>query len=216
LIRPRPVVLAALAAMWSHAPLAQAPDQTDNPVRVGDQWTYNRTNQIAGILLDTYTSAVTEITPQEIVTTMAVQGKENAAVVVAFDHDWNAVSSGPWRYKPHDGPGIRLPLEVGKEWRNEYYETNVLTNVKNKVSSLTKVSGRETLTTPAGSFATFKIERQARSFNIAAPSFFAEYQVVLWYAPEINHWVRRTILTKIEKRTRDSTSEELTAFSRKQ
>jgi hypothetical protein len=109
-----------------------------------------------------------------------------------------------------------LPLEVGKEWRNEYYEINVLTNVKNKVSTLTKVSGRETVTTPAGTFATFKIERQARAFNIAAPSFFSEYQVVLWYAPEVNHWVRRTTLTKVDKRTRDNTSEELTAFGRKQ
>src|ERR1700674_2369368 len=202
--------------MWSQALAAQAPDQTDNPVRVGDQWTYDRTNRIAGILRDTYTSAVTEITPQEIVTPMAVQGKQDAAVVVAFDHDWNAVSSGPWRYKPHDGPGIRLPLEVGKEWRSEYYEVNVLTNARFKVSSVTKVSGRESVTTPAGSFETFKIERQARAFNIAAPSVATETQVVLWYAPEINHWVRRAILTKIEKRTRDSTSEELTAFSRKQ
>jgi hypothetical protein len=214
-IRPRLVVIAALAAMWSQALSAQAPDQTGNSVRVGDQWTYNRRDESAGAPRDTYTSTVTEITPQEIVTNVVVQGKEGSTIS-AFDHDWNVVANGPWRYKPHDGPGIRLPLEVGKEWRNEYYETNVLTNVKSKVSSLTKVSGRETVTTPAGTFETFKIERQARVFNIAAPSFFTEHQVVLWFAPEVNHWVRRTTVTKVEKRTRDNTSEELTAFSRKQ
>ena len=209
------VFAASAAAIWSQAHSAQAVDEAGNSVRVGDQWTYDRKNEITGILQDTYTSTVTEITPQEIVTSTAVQGKQDSTVA-AFDHDWNALASGPWKYKPHDGPGIRLPLEVGKEWRSEYYEVNVLTNVRNKVSSVTKVSSRETRTTPAGTFEAFKIERQARSFNIAAPSRFAEHQIVLWYAPEINHWIRRTSLTKIEKRTRDSTSEELTAFSRKQ
>jgi hypothetical protein len=214
-IQPRLVVLAALAAIWPQALSAQASDETGNSVRVGDQWTYDRKNEITGIPQDTYTSTVTEITTQVIVTNVVVQGKKGSTIN-AFDRDWNVVASGPWRYKPHDGPGIRLPLEVGKEWRNEYYETNVLTSVKSKISSLTKVSGQETVTTPAGSFETFKIERQARAFNIAAPSFFTEHQVILWYAPEVNHWVRRTTLTKVQKRTRDSTSEELTAFSRKQ
>jgi len=36
-IRPRLVVIAALAAMWSPALSAQAPDQTGNSVRVGDR-----------------------------------------------------------------------------------------------------------------------------------------------------------------------------------
>jgi hypothetical protein len=208
------VVFAALAATWSHAYSAQPPEQTGNSVRVGDQWTYDRKNESTGALRDSYTSTVTEITPQEIITSVTVQGKEGSTVH-AFDHDWNVVISGPWRYKPHDGPGIHLPLEVGKEWRSEHYEINVLSNVKYKVSSLSKVTGQEEGTTPAGTFATFKIERQARAFNVAAPSVFTETHAVLWYAPEVNHWVRRTILQKVQKRTRESISEELTAFTRK-
>jgi hypothetical protein len=214
-IRRGLIIVATLAATWPHALPAQAQDQNGNSVRVGDQWTYSRTNEITGAPGDTYTATVTEITPNEIVTSVVFQGKQGSTID-AFDHDWNAVASGPWRYRPHDGPGIRLPLEVGKEWRSEYYEVNTLTNVKNKASHLTKVSGRETITTPAGTFETFKIERQARMFNIAAPASFAEYQVVLWFAPEVNHWVRRTIITKVERRTRGSISEELTAFSLKQ
>ena len=126
------------------------------------------------------------------------------------------VASGRWQYKPHGGPGIRLPLEVGKEWRYEYFEINPLTNAKFKSSSVTKISGRETVATPAGSFEAFKIERQARAFNIAAPSIITETQAVLWYAPAVNHWVRRTVVTRVNKRTRENMSEELTAFHRKQ
>ena len=214
MIRRALFVIAALAATWLQALPARAQEQNGNSVRVGDQWTYSRKNEITAAPEDTYTATVTEITPKEIVTSVVYQGKQGSTVN-AFDRDWNVVASGPWHYSPHDGPGIHLPLEVGKEWRSEYYELNTLTNVRNKASHLTKVSGRETVTTPAGTFETFKIERQARVFNIAAPGSFAEHQVVLWYAPEVNHWVRRTTVTKVQRRTRDSTSEELTAFSRK-
>ena len=215
MIRRGLVVVAVLAATWPQTVPTQAQDENGNSVRIGDQWTYSRKNEITGAPGDTYTVTVTEITPKEIVTSVVFQGKQGSSIN-AFDHDWNVVANGPWRYRPHDGPGIRLPLEVGKEWRSEYYEVNTLTNVKNKASHLTKVSGRETVTTPAGTFETFKIERQARVFNIAAPASFAEYRVVLWYAPEVNHWIRRTTITKVERRTRDSVSEELTAVSRKQ
>jgi hypothetical protein len=215
-IPSRFIVLATLAAAWLPAISAGSKDQNDNnSVQVGDQWTYGRKNEITGAPGDTYTVTVTEVTPKEIVTSVTFQGRDGS-VINAFDHDWNTVANGVWRSTPHDGPGIRLPLEVGKEWRSEYFDINTLNSVKNKGSQITKVTGRETITTQAGTFDTFKIERQARSFNIAAPGSSAEIQVVLWYSPEINHWVRRTTLTKVQKRIRDNTSEELTAFSRKQ
>jgi hypothetical protein len=215
-IRCRLFVVAILAAAGLPAGSGFAEDQNgNNSVQVGDQWTYSRKNEITGAPGDTYTAVVTEITPKEIVTSVTYQGKDGSTVN-AFDHDWNVVISGPWHSTPHDGPGIRLPLEVGKQWRSEYYEVNTVTGVKNKGAQITKVTGRETITTPAGTFDTFKIERTARVFNIAAPASAAEYQVVLWYAPEVNHWARRTNLVKVQKRTRDNMSEELTAFSRKQ
>ena len=215
MIRGGFVLLATMAVTCSQPVCAQAPDQSGNSVRVGDQWTYSRKDEITGIDGDSYTATVTEITPQEIVTTVATQGKEES-IVQAFDHDWNTLANGTWRYKPHDGPGIRLPLEVGKEWRSEYFQINAATNVRLKTSSITKVSGRETITTPVGSFDAFKVERQARAYNIAAPSIVSEAKVVLWYAPEVNHWVRRNAVMKVEKRTRSNVTEELAAFHHKE
>jgi hypothetical protein len=82
--------------------------------------------------------------------------------------------------------------------------------------SLSKVAAQEMLTTPAGTFETFRIERQVKQFNAADPSRATELQFVLRFAPQINHWVRRTELTKVQTHTLETTSDELTAFGRKQ
>jgi hypothetical protein len=78
------------------------------------------------------------------------------------------------------------------------------------------VAAQEMLTTPAGTFDTFRIERQVKQFSPADPSRVFELQFVLWFAPQINHWVRRTIVSKVQKHVRGSTSDELTAFGGKQ
>jgi hypothetical protein len=43
----------------------------------------------------------------------------------------------------------------------------------------------------------------------------ADNEFTLWYAPRINHWVRRTSIVWSEKRVRISGSEELVDFHRK-
>jgi hypothetical protein len=85
-------------------------------------------------------------------------------------------------------------------------------NVRSSISS--KVVGKETITTSAGTFDTFKIERTGREFKTSDPSRIFESQMVVWYAPEINHWVRRTVTMKHQKHITSSTSEELSDFSR--
>jgi hypothetical protein len=77
------------------------------------------------------------------------------------------------------------------------------------------VVAQETITTDAGTFDTFKIEQQARWLDPLDPARAWEIQVVSWFAPQINHWVRRTNRIKFEKRMRDNTTEELADFSGK-
>jgi hypothetical protein len=209
------ILVGVAAAISPQLLVAQPANQADDAVRVGDQWTYDRKNEITGTLQDTYTAVVAEISPQEIVTNVTVHG-EKASSLVSFDHNWNRLANGPWRYRPNDAHGFRMPLAVGQEWRSEYDQINVQTNVKIKATSVSKVLAQEMVTTPAGTFDTFKIERQVREFNVADPSRLTETQFVLWYASEINHWARRTILTRIEKRLRSNMSEQLVEFSRKQ
>jgi hypothetical protein len=212
---PRTVDFTHTSPPTSPADLAESAELTKT-VRVGDQWNYDRRNEVTGVLQDTYTSVVAEISPTEIVTNLIERGAK-ASSIVAFDRSWNRVANGPWRYTPNDAHGIRPALAVGQEWRAEFDEMNVTTNVKFKVTSLSKVLTQETITTPAGTFETFKIERQTKTFNTAHPStIMPEIQFDLWYAPEINHWVRRIISTRMESRLSSKTSEELTEYSRRQ
>jgi hypothetical protein len=109
---------------------------------------------------------------------------------------------------------VSLPLSVGKTWGLELDARNSFTGESFKESSSSKVVAQEDVTTAAGTFNAFKIERQVRQFNAADPSKLTESQIVLWYAPQINHFVRRTTLVKFQELTRLIMSEELADFTR--
>jgi hypothetical protein len=203
------IVLVALAALWPCVAAAQSADRPDDGIKVGDGWVYDRMDDISGNPKGTFTSLVTEVSAQEIVTNVNFQGKNGRGIVV-FDHDWNRTLDNKIVFKPNDGHGVRLPLAVGKEWRSEYTFSNAKNGVNMKATSLAKVVAQEPLTTPAGTFDTFKIDRQVKEFNVADPSRLVETQFLMWFAPQINHWVRRTVITKVDKRVRNTTTDELT------
>ena len=206
-------LVVGLAGTWPLVLKAQSPEEADGAVRVGDRWVYDTKDEISGYPKDTYSEIVTEVSPNEIVTSWTFSGKPGSALVT-YDHDWSRTDNITWKFKPNDGQGVRLPLAVGKTWRVEFYARNTQTGVNLKSSISSKVVAQETITTPAGTFDTFKIERTGREFKTTDPSKLFETQMVAWYAPKINHWVRRTYSVKYEKRTRSSTSEELSDFSR--
>jgi hypothetical protein len=210
----RAILSFGLTATWPQILIAQTPEEADGPVRVGDRWVYDTKDELTGYAKETYTEIVIEVSPKETIVNLTVSGNPISATIT-YDHDWNCIDNLAWKYKPSDGQGIRLPLAVGKTWRTEFEAKQAQTGVNVKGSSLSKVVAQEPVTTAAGTFDTFKIERQVRQFNTADPSKLTETQVVIWYAPQINHFVRRTALVKFEKRTRSSRSEELADFTRK-
>jgi hypothetical protein len=195
--------------------VAQPVERPNEEVQVGDAWVYDNKDEITGLPLSTYTSLVAEVSPKEIVTNVIVKGNNNRGLVV-FDHDWNRLVINNQKFNPSDSHGIRWPLSVGKEWRLEFITRNTQTGVNTKSSSLSKVVAQETVTTPAGTFETFKIDRQVKQFNIADPSRYQDVQVVMWFAPQINHWVRRTFIVKQEKRTVSNATDELVQIIKKQ
>jgi hypothetical protein len=206
-------LVAGLVSAWPLALEAQSPEEEDGPVRVGDRWVYDTKDEVSGYPKDTYTEIVTEVSPNEIVTSWTISGKPGSFLVV-YDRDWARKDNLAWKFNPNDGQGVRLPLAVGKTWRVQFDAKNSQTGVNVRSSVSSKVVAQETITTPAGTFETFKIERTGREFRTADPSKFFESRMVVWYAPAINHWVRRTYVSKFEKRLRSSTSEELADFSR--
>jgi hypothetical protein len=207
------ILVAAMAATWSELAAQSAPPVPD-AAKVGDWWTYDQRDEITGFPLDSYTSAITEISAKEIVTKLSFRGRNQPGTVV-FDHEWNRIVIGNLSYRPNDGHGVRLPLTVGNEWKTDFEERNLQSGVNMKGVSLSKVAAQESVTTPAGTFDTFRIERQVKEFNATDPSRSIEMQFVLWYAPQIDHWVRRTAATRVDKRLRSNSSDELIEFGHK-
>lgn len=193
--------------LWPRTRVAQS-------VEVGDAWVYDFKDATTGFPISTYTSLVTEVSPQEIVTRVIRPGMDGGIVV--FDHDWNRLTNVNDKHNPHDGNGIRWPLAVGKEWRHQFTTSNLQTGNNMNASSLIKVAEQETVTTPAGTFETFKINHQTKAFNVKDPSISLDIEMLMWFAPQINHWIRRTYIVKREERTISRTTDELIEIMKKQ
>jgi hypothetical protein len=205
--------MVVVAALLPGVLAAQSPEAPNTGVQVGDRWVFDRTDVMTGFPKDTYTRLVTAVSDKEIVTDFYVRGNSVKTVMI-FDRDWGLIDNTTVKYKPDNGQTVRLPLAVGKSWRAEYDEKNNNTGGNTHGSTLTKVTAQETITTPAGKFDTFRIETQIKAFPTSDPAKQWEYEIVRWYAPQVNHWVRDTYVGKFDKRIRANTSAELVDFSR--
>jgi hypothetical protein len=203
------------------APGAAAPAQPAKEVvpmeepRAGDRWVYEVRDEITGTVTATRENVVTEVTPTEITVRYKILGNDNQGFNV-YDRSWNVVEDRPWRYSPHDGSGIQSPLAVGKTWPVQTNNINSANGNVWKRSGTSKVVGQESVTTKAGSFDTFKIETTFTARNVNNPTLKNEVMSLTWYAPAIDHWVKRTFVSKANKHLQISTAIELIEYGRKQ
>jgi len=189
---------------------AQAVDP--GAVRVGDRWSYDVKDDQTGDLRQAFTVVVAEITPKEITTRVSVKGKDRPQTMV-FDHDWGRIDDGLFKLRPA-GIGIRKPLQVGQEWRSDANAINLQTGHTFRASGAAKVAAQEQMTVPAGTFDTFRIDTTVRLVNTKDQTKSHTYTFAFWYAPAVNRWVKRKMEWRFEGRLRDSTSDELTEYSR--
>src|SRR5262245_32825772 len=205
--------LAAQVFLAGHC-AAQAVDP--GPVRVGDRWSYDIKDTLTGDLRNAVTIVAAEINEKEITTRVTVRGKDrDRSMTIVFDPDWARIDDGIWKNRPSDLLGIKKPLQVGKQWRAEGSSTNLQTGVALQTSGLAKVVGQEKITTPAGTFDTFRVELTVRQINTKDQTKSTTLTVVNWYAPAINRWVRKNTEVRFDGRLRDSFTDELTEYSRK-
>jgi hypothetical protein len=201
--------------LWPRLLIAQTSEQSDNPIRVGDRWTYATKDEVTGLPAETYTHVVTEISANQIVIGASTQGNGGSRPII-FDHDWNRLEGRNLKFSPHNGMGIRPVLAMGMGWRTEYEIRNTQSGVAFKNATSSKVVAQEAITTPAGTFDTFKIETRTHEISAADSSKFWDYEYVRWYAPQINHWIRWNSVTKAQSRLLSKRSEELIEFGRKE
>ena len=217
-------LLASASVLSAQTPPSQpsAPAPTESPSQqetmedpqIGDHWTYELRDDISGDLKSTITHTITDVSAREISIRLAVVGKSDVGFQT-YDRGWDLINTGTWRFTPNDGMGVRPPLDVGKTWSVKSTDSNTSAGVSLKRTGTSKVTAKETITTRAGTFETFKIETsiQARNSNDPTKKFSAEQQT--WYAPAINHWVKRTYVSRSEGKVRDRSAVELVEYGRR-
>jgi hypothetical protein len=127
------------------------------------------------------------------------------------------LSNENWRYSPYQSStGIRAPLAVGKTWAFQSNNINNTSGAVWKQSGTSKVVGREAITTKAGTFDTFKIETSLSNQNLKNPTIKNELTFETWYAPAIDHWVKRIAVAKTNQHVRSRETIELISYGRKE
>jgi len=192
---------------------ANSPEPMED-AQPGDHWTYEIRDEITGEVKSTITNTVTDVSASEISTRIAQLGNSNSGYQT-FDRSWNLTNNGVWRSTPNDGTGIRAPLAVGKTWSFKSTDVNSTAGFSTKRSGTSKVVAQESVTTRAGTFDTFKIETsfQLQSTNDPTKKFQIVQQT--WYAPVIDHWVKRSFLSRSDGRVREKSTVELVEYGRR-
>ena len=194
---------------WAAAAQAAEPD----PVRVGDRWSYDIKDDLTGDLRHSVTVVVVEVTDKEITTRATMRGKDRPLTMI-FDLDWGRIDDGAWKVNP-SGLGIKMPLQVGKQWRSDANAQHRQSGIAYRASGVAKVVKQEQVTTPAGTFDTYQVETTTRLVNTRDQTKSSTWTFVYWYAPAVNRWVKRKTEARYDGRLRDSNVEELTEYSRK-
>jgi hypothetical protein len=196
---------------------AAAPASSVEPMedpQTGDHWTYELRDEITGDIKSTFLQTVLEATANEISVRATIMGNPNNGFLT-FDRSWNLINNGIWRYSPNDGTGIRTPLAAGKSWPLKSNDVNTTAGATWKRSGTAKVLGQESITTKAGTFDTFRIQASFQLQNNNDPTKKLQITQNTWYAPAIDHWVKRTSESRQDGQLREKSTVELIEYGRR-
>ena len=191
-----------------------APHDAMEEPQVGDHWTYEVRDEITGDLKSTSTHTITDVSAAEISMRFETLGKPGFGYLT-YDRSWDIINNGAWRFSPNDGTGIRLPLTVGKSWTFKSNDSNSTAGVNMKRTGTAKVTAKENITTRAGTFEAYKIETSFEMRNVNDPTKKSQAEQQVWYAPELNHWVKRTYVNKANGQVRERSVIEMVEYGRR-
>jgi hypothetical protein len=198
------------------APAAAEPaaqEKMEDP-QVGDHWTYDVRDDISGDVKSINTITVTDVSDSQISVRYTWAGHSNSDSRT-FDRSWNLINYGVHRYSPNDGTGIQTPLAVGKTWPVKSTDINSTSGFITKHSGTSKVTAQESVTIPAGTFDTLKIETSYQVQNTNNVTDKAQVVMQTWYAPAIDHWVKRSLTTRYHGRVTANNTVELVDYGRR-
>jgi hypothetical protein len=188
-------------------------DSMEQPLP-GDHWTYEVHDEITGNLKFTTTNLITDLTATEISIRTENLGLPGIGFLV-YDRNWNLKSNPTWKYSPNDGTGVKIPAKSGATWKFQSNDLSAQRGVSFKRSGSSKIVAEESITTAAGTFNTFKIETSIIARNANDPTKKFEFAMTTWYAPQVNHWVKRISKTLSDGHVSENTAYELVEYGRR-
>jgi len=182
-------------------------------VQTGDHWTYEIRDEITGEVKSIVTNTVTDISASEIGTRTTQLGNGNFGYLT-FDRSWNVTNNGTCDIRPMTAPAFGCRLRSARAGRSNPPTSIAPLGVSWKRSGTSKVVAKESVTTRAGTFDTFKIESSFEIRNANDPTKKFQFVQQTWYAPLIDHWVKRSSQSRSEGRVRDKSTVELVEYGR--
>lgn len=187
-------------------PTASLPD-----IHVGDVWEYQISDEFTKEVSRSPIRKIVSITDDEIVAQVSWKGKPQASrILFFFTKEMNFKDNGTQKYEPYF-PEFKFPLNVGDSWSKDY--TNIYTNGDATKSFLkAKVAAYEKVQTPAGEFEAYRIECKIDTIGLGenARTFYDTH--IVWYAPKVNGFIKREVISSWEGRIRRKELTELMAY----
>ncbi len=161
-------------------PYTQGTSRADTAYKIGDRYTFVRKDPDTGEVQAQFTQLVTSITDEGVIF-------NNGALI--FDRLGNLVKQPDGR---RNTPRQDQPLEyvVGKKWTTRFSVTNNRGGVADSEFTF-RITGRQKVTVPAGTFDCFVIDGDG--FSYTGAGFKVQLKLKRWMAPER---VRRPIISE--------------------
>ena len=209
------LALGALAAASAN----DAPAVAAIEVHKGDEWQYVIRDAVTGKTTATTDIVVTEVDPKEI--DVRVQTRDSRTFAEStfgsvFDRRWRKrMDSGGTDFSGYqDSWGVPEQLEVGKSWDYHYEFRPEGFPMTARMVGHGEVTGKEQMAADNDvNYDSYRIEYEEASTLALANGRF-EVRVTVWFAPEVNRYIRRDVEIRQGSLLVQSLSETLSDYVR--
>lgn len=196
-----PLPLLALLTACASAPQPQPGDapRLDLPV-VGEVWRYRELNGFRDEVVADVSYTVTRADAGGIDLAVSVAGSPLSALrdgqTERYARPWDVLEDAVYdrlrRYEPAL-PLVRVDALVGRRVEDRARVQRPPQRGAENWTTLSRFTGWETVTVPAGTFRAARYERVTSYYDADVFRWRTERREKLWYAPEVGRWVRREL-----------------------
>ncbi len=190
-------------------------DDVPAKIQIGDQWTYDETNDITGAPNGRLLMTVTETGDKDF-TVHIGSPNNNGGYLIIFDYDWNAKEQAQTKMTPHDGRGAPHDAKVGTSWNTNFTWKDMNKGGGGKGQATGKCVSDEKLEVQAGTFDTLKCVTVIKIKPPGGGPAVTETEITTWFAPQTLRWARRKFVTRERGHVSESRTHELIAYELKQ